>query len=196
MHRLPAKPEKKKEEKKKKDEEEMWIQLDFGGKTFHCRGGGLATSCQHQGVLIAGFFLPFCLLDVLYPSSPLHLTSLASAASSPVSCFVLLYVSTFSFAPIQRFTVQVVYIQCLYSVQCPVYSVQCVVYSVLQCAVYRWCAFSAGGLQVCLPVISPAALLLVHSPVFSTSFIPFNAPPSIRALVNQFIQYCNWRRRG
>ena len=175
--------------------------MDFGGKTFHCRGGGLATSCQHQGVLIAGFFLPFCLLDVLYPSSPLHQTSLASAASSPVSCFVLLYVSTFSFAPIQRFTVQVVYIQCLCSVQCPVYSVQCAVCSVqcsavcsvqVVCIQRRW---FTGLPSSYLPCCSAAALLLVHSPVFSTSFIPFNAPPSIRALVNQFIQYCNWRRR-
>ena len=58
------------------------------------------------------------------------------------------------------------------SVQCTVCSVQCVVYSVLQCAVYRWCAFSAGGLQVCLPVISPAALLLLCCLSIHQSFPP------------------------
>ena len=67
------------------------IQLEFGGKTFHCRARWQQQhpgNCRHQGVLFGSFFLlfsTFCLHSV-------HQTSHASAASSSVSCFAVLYV--------------------------------------------------------------------------------------------------------
>ena len=74
------------------------IQLEFGGKTFHCRARWQQQhpgNCRHQGVLFGRFFCSF--LRFAFSSScilvhSVHQTSHASAASSSVSCFAVLYV--------------------------------------------------------------------------------------------------------